>query len=128
MLDEVKLEGELSEIEFKFHPTLRGAIQGVKFFPNGYGVSITTNLDGNIAKGSWKDKTFEISILKKISEEIIDDEKIVYDYDVLDESNLSSLENKDPDYLSLKENWGVWIDVKEEDLLNKVKIISELEE
>ena len=126
MLDDIKLDGELSEIEFNFHPTLRGAVQGVKFFPNGYGVSITTNVDGKVAKGNWKDKTFEISILKKISEEITDDEKVVYDYDVLDESDLDSLENKDPDYLSLKENWGVWIDVKEEDLLNKVKIISEL--
>jgi len=128
MLDNVKLDGELSEIEFKFHPTLRGAVQGIKFFPNGYGVSITTNIDGKIARGNWKDRTFEISILKKISEEIIDDEKVVYDYDVLDESNLSSLENKDPDYDSLKDNWGVWTDVKEEELLNKIKIISELEE
>jgi hypothetical protein len=127
MLDEVKLEGELSEIEFNFHPTLRGAVQGIKFFPNGYGVSITTNLDGKVAKGNWKDKTFEISILRKIDEEIIDEEPS-YNFEILDESSIPSLENKDPDYDSFKENWGVWIDVREEELINKIKIISELEE
>lgn len=127
MLDEVKLDGQLSEIEFNFHPTLKGAVQGIKFFPNGYGVSITTNVNGSIAKGNWKDRTFELSILKKIDEEIIDDETS-YNYEVLDESGVSILENKDPDYDSFKENWGVWINVKEQELIDKIKIISELEE
>ena len=127
MLEKVRLEGDLNEIEFNFHPTLRGAVQGIKFFPNGYGVSITTNLDGKVAKGNWKDKTFEISILRKIDEEIIDEEPS-YNFEILDESSIPSLENKDPDYDSFKENWGVWIDVREEELINKIKIISELEE
>lgn len=127
MLEEVKLDGELSGIEFNFHPTLRGAVQGIKFFPNGYGVSITTNLDGNVARGNWRDKTFEISILRKIDEEIIDEE-LSYNFEILDESTVPSLEDKDPDFDSFKENWGVWIDVNENQLVNKVKIISELEE
>lgn len=128
MLEEIKLQGELSEIEFKFHPTVRGAVQGVKFFPNGYGVSITTNLDGSTARGNWKDKTFEISILKKVAEEVFsDDEDPDYDYEVIDESSLPDLEDKDPDYDSFKSNYGVWIDIDQNELVNKVKIISSLQ-
>lgn len=125
MLEEIKLQGELSEIEFKFHPTVRGAVQGVKFFPNGYGVSITTNLDGNIVRGNWKDRTFEISVLRKIDEEVIE-EDVSYNYEVLDESSIPSLEEKDPDFDSFRENWGIWIDASEDELINKIKIISEL--
>jgi hypothetical protein len=125
VLEEIKLQGELSEIEFKFHPTVRGAVQGVKFFPNGYGVSITTNLDGNIARGNWKDRTFEISVLRKIDEEVIE-EDVSYNYEVLDESSIPSLEEKDPDFDSFRENWGIWIDASEDELINKIKIISEL--
>jgi hypothetical protein len=128
VLEEIKLQGELSEIEFKFHPTVRGAVQGVKFFPNGYGVSITTNLDGSTARGNWKDKTFEISILKKVAEEVFsDDEDPDYDYEVIDESSLPDLEDKDPDYDSFKSNYGVWIDIDQNELVNKVKIISSLQ-
>lgn len=127
MLEEIKLQGELSEINFNFHPTLKGAAQGIKFFPNGYGVSISTNLDGSVAKGNWKDKTFEISVLRKIDEELID-EDVSYNYEVLDESSIPSLEEKDPDFDSFKENWGIWIDISEDELINKIKIISELEE
>jgi len=125
VLEEIKLQGELSEIEFKFHPTVRGAVQGVKFFPNGYGVSITTNLDGNIVRGNWKDRTFEISVLRKIDEEVIE-EDVSYNYEVLDESSIPSLEEKDPDFDSFRENWGIWIDASEDELINKIKIISEL--
>jgi hypothetical protein len=64
-------------------------------------------------------------VLRKIDEEVIE-EDVSYNYEVLDESSIPSLEEKDPDFDSFRENWGIWIDASEDELINKIKIISEL--
>lgn len=109
-------------IEFKRHPTIRGAFQAKLMFDNGFGVSIVTNGNGkdNLLYGDWNENTYEVGIFRKIDEDE-DNFDLVSPEEI--ESDLSKI---DSDFEEFKINQGVWSYLNQEKVMEKIKIIKNL--
>lgn len=106
-------------IEFKQHPTIRGAFQAKIMFENGFGLSIITNgSKRGLLYGNWNQNTYEVGLLKKINKD---------DYDLVSPKEVESeLSIVDPDFEEFKINCGIWTFLDQEKVMEKIKIIKNL--